>query len=368
MEKLRKEAVFFIMSLAVLFCSSCNSGFREEKRIEAEISTFVASRQNGSIPTIPATTIILTATETAIPAIPTVPRVTPWIATHVPEQPVVHFTDAIEKSAVVQNAPLQQSTSQEIDQKYTPIIVDANPSASDWRNWPVVPQLSKTAADIFWFGVNHMGTRANYFSKVGDCQSYSNVFLGNYDQIAGYYELSDDELYLEDAIHFFSKAFGAESLAVNNGMSVASVLTSTWADPSFCNPYESMIQCELRVNKPSIIFVNLGTNWNVDWETSIYYDYLDELVYTIIENGTLPILSSKADDVEGGHEINEITAQISKKYGIPFFNFWSEAQKLENGGLDPQRENIYLSMEAWKIRSYWALKTLHYVGISLGLF
>jgi hypothetical protein len=266
MEKLRKEAVFFIMSLAVLFCSSCNSGFREEKRIEAEISTFVASRQNGSIPTIPATTIILTATETAIPAIPTVPRVTPWIATYVPEQPVVHFTDAIEKSAIVQNAPLQQSTSQEIDQKYTPIIVDANPSASDWRNCPVVPQLSKTAADIFWFGVNHMGTRANYFSKVGDCQSYSNVFLGNYDQIAGYYELSDDELYLEDAIHFFSKAFGAESLAVNNGMSVASVLTSTWADPSFCNPYESMIQCELRVNKPSIIFVNLGTNWNVDWK------------------------------------------------------------------------------------------------------
>lgn len=368
METLRKEAAFLIIGFVVLLCSSCNSGYREEKRIEAEISAFVASRQNGSIPTIPLTTITWTVTETPVPAVPTTPTAAPWMATDDSEQPEVLVTDTVAESAVVQGAPSMQRVSQEAEHKYTPIIVDANPSAADWRNWPVVPQLSKTAADIFWFGVNHLGTRANYFSKVGDCQSYSNVFLGNYDQNTGYYELSDDEFYLEDAIHFFSKAFGAESFAVNNGMSAASVLTSTWADPSFCNPHESMIHCELRVNKPSIIFVNLGTNWNVDWETSIYYDYLDELVYTIIENGTLPILSSKADDVEGGHEINEITAKISKKYGLPFFNFWAEAQKLENGGLDPQRENIYLSMDAWKIRSYWALQTLYSVGVSLGLF
>lgn len=368
MRILKKEIIYFIILFIVFFVSSCNSVFREEKRIEDEISAFIASRQTESNPMISTLPLAVQFTQTSVPITPTVSVSAAQVTPEVPIEPEIRFTETALENCIVPDEFLQPTVSPENKQKYTPQIIDPNPSAADWRSWPVVPRLSKTAAEIFWYGVNHMGTNPDYFSKVGDCQSYSNVFLGNYDQITGYYELPDEERYLEDAIQFYSKAFGAESLAVNNGMSVASVLTSTWADPAFCDPYESMIHCELRVNNPSIIFVNLGTNWNTDWDTSIYYDYLDELVYTIIENGTLPILSSKADDVEGGHEINEITATIAKKYGIPFFNFWAEAQKLENGGLDPQRENIYLSMDAWKIRSYWALKTLHTAGTSLGLF
>jgi DNA-directed RNA polymerase delta subunit len=49
---------------------------------------------------------------------------------------------------------------------------------------------------------------------------------------------------------------------------------------------------------------------------------------------------------------------VAYDYDIPLFNFWSAAQFLSNQGLDPSRDNIYMTTEAWDLRNYYALKTL----------
>jgi len=72
----------------------------------------------------------------------------------------------------------------------------------------------------------------------------------------------------------------------------------------------------------------------------------------------IPVLSTKADNVEGGHRINALTAQLASEYQIPLWNFWRAADKLENHGLDFTRDNIYLSTEAWSVRSFSALRVL----------
>ncbi len=243
---------------------------------------------------------------------------------------------------------------------------DTRPLPAEWKNWPIVPDISETAKEIFWRGVNNNKTNPNVFSKIGDCQSMPNVFMGIYDM--GYDGiLADDEQYLQKAIDHFKGSFAMESYAVHDGMGVGSVLTTTWADPKVCQKDENALDCEIRIHNPSIMFINLGTNWISGLGMDVYYDYLREIVQELVDRGILPILSSKADDAEGGNQINEITARVAYEFDVPFYNFWNAAQHLKNGGLSVDNP-IYLSVPAWDYRNYHALKLLYTAGTALGLF
>ena len=243
---------------------------------------------------------------------------------------------------------------------------DNRPSAANWRQWPVVPEISDTAADIYWYGVQELDTNPHYLSRIGDCHSESGVFLGIYD--TEYYSLADEDKYLVDAINFFKGSFDTISYSVHAGLSVSSAMTNIWADPTVCEPGESALECEIRVNNPSIMFVNLGSNWIPGVGMDVYYTYLSDIVRTLLDHGILPILSSKADNVEGDNSINETTAQVARDFDIPFYNFWAISQYLPNQGLDPTRDGIHLSVEAWNWRNYYALQTLYKVGRKLNLF
>jgi hypothetical protein len=274
------------------------------------------------------------------------------------EAPAVQPADPAAPATAVENAPL-----------YTPVVVNPKADGANWRALPVVPEhISKTAMDIYRYGVEKMGRNGRFFSKIGDCHSFENVFLGEYDYQVGSYTLSDSDLYLEHAINYFQGAFNSLSYAVSNGMSAASALTTIWSDPYACNYGESALLCEVRIHNPSLIFINLGTNWVIGTDTAVYEDYLDEIVFKLIQNGVLPILTTKADNIEGNNMLNQITVAIAQKYDLPVFNFWAEAQKLPNGGLDATRDNIHLAAESWPIRSYWALKVLYKIGHDLNLF
>jgi hypothetical protein len=95
-----------------------------------------------------------------------------------------------------------------------------------------------------------------------------------------------------------------------------------------------------------------------------YEDYLRQAVDYALANNVVPILLTKADNVEGGHAINEATAQVAYDYDIPLINWWLAAQPLEDHGLDIKRdegrrpEGFHITYEAWSVRSYWALVTL----------
>jgi len=219
----------------------------------------------------------------------------------------------------------------------------------------VVPTVSGVAAQIYQRGIK-AGNDAHIFSVVGDCQSEPNVFLGIYE--TNRYSLGDSYQYLQETIDYYKGSFSRKSLSVHDGMSAPTALSALWADPTACQPNESPVACELRVRKPSIMFINLGTNWLPGASATVYGNYLRQIVDIVIANGTLPVLSTKADDVEGNQGINKVTAQIAHDYDIPLMNFWAAAQTLPNGGLDPKRNDVYLSTDGWDRRSFSALETL----------
>jgi hypothetical protein len=237
---------------------------------------------------------------------------------------------------------------------YTP-TPDTRPTARSWRTWPVLPVVSQRAIEIYQQGLA-MGSDPSVFSIIGDCQSEPPVFMGIYS--TDRYFLGDGYEYLEETIEQFAGNYDRLHATVKNGLSVASVFSPLWAPADVCQPGETPLDCEFRLYKPSIVFINLGTNWtNGDGYT--HEVRLREVVDAVIAHGALPILSTKADNHEGDHSINLTTAQIAYEYDIPLWNFWSAVQYLPNKGLDFSRsDNNYLTTEAWSVRSFTGLRTL----------
>jgi hypothetical protein len=235
---------------------------------------------------------------------------------------------------------------------------DMRPNPDPWANWSIVPTLSARAQEIYRNGMK-LGNTPFTFSSVGDCQSEPDVFMGVF--VEDWYNpqtMLPNDPTLWTTIDLYRDSFKHSSASVRDGLSAPSALDPLWADPERCQPSESPIACELRIYKPSIIFINLGTNWRADASTAVYENYLRQIVDIVIANGTIPVLSTKADNIEGDWSINRRTVRIAYDYDIPLFNFWLAAQFLPNAGLDASRDNIYMTTAAWDLRNYYALKTL----------
>ena len=99
-----------------------------------------------------------------------------------------------------------------------------------WQEWPVVPAVSGTAVNIYQQGMA-LGNNPRTFSKVGDCQSISQVMMGIYD-VPDRYTLREEDAYLQQTIDLFKGSFNRDGNAVKGGFNAASVLSPLWADPS----------------------------------------------------------------------------------------------------------------------------------------
>jgi hypothetical protein len=241
-------------------------------------------------------------------------------------------------------------------QSATP-TVDTRPLPREWSSWPIVPTPSARVLEIYRQG-QLLGVTPASFSVVGDCQSEPNVFLGLYGTDG--YRLAARDAYLQETIDAFAAWFQHDSLAVRDGFSAPTVLDPLWADAASCAPTESPLSCELRLARPMIVFINLGTNWRADASVEVYKGYLRRILDEIIAAGAIPILSNKADNIEGNHGINRVTAELAYEYDIPLINFWLATDSLDHHALDMDRDppGVYLTPLGWDIRSFLALRTL----------
>jgi hypothetical protein len=235
-----------------------------------------------------------------------------------------------------------------------------------WMNMPIVPTgVSKRASEIYQVGLE-LGNDPSRFSIIGDCQNVSSYFLSVFDH-PGEFNLGDEYTYLQPTIDFYQGSFSRKSLAVKGGFNAAAVISPLRADPKSCNKNESPLDCELRVWKPSVVIVSMETWWS-EKPAEEYDKYMRRVIDRIIETGALPIIATKADNLEGDHSINATITQIAYEYDIPLWNFWAAVQPLSNHGLSP--DNFHLTFarnffddpvrmkSAWPWRNLTALQTL----------
>ena len=261
---------------------------------------------------------------------------------------------------------IPESLIDQINETYTPqATLDKSTPTPDirippdqWQDWPIVPEVTNNSIAIFVSGTQKK-VDSKSFSKIGDCQNVKEAFLGIYD-LKGRYYLREDEKDWQETIDNFTGYFNKDGMAIEQGLNVAAALSPLHADPDICEPSESPLQCELREANPSFAFISFERWWPKETPPDVYEKYLRIVILTTIDHGTVPILVTKADNMEGNHQINLIIAKLAYEYDIPLYNWWRAAQLLPHRGLDPDRnDGFHISNEAWDTRSYFALETLN---------
>lgn len=284
---------------------------------------------------------------------------TPAVPSHATEEP--HQTQP-------GPVPVKQSTDLPATSTSIPAPTATKPPLEKdaWMNMPVVPTgVSERAQEIYQIGLE-LGNDPTHFSIIGDCQNVSSYFLATFDN-PGDFSLGDEYANLQPTIDYYQGSFSRTSLAVKGGFNAAAVISPLRADPKSCNKNESPLDCELRVWKPSVVIVSMETWWS-EKPAEEYDKYMRRVIDRIIETGALPIIATKADNMEGDHSINATIAQIAYEYDIPLWNFWAAVQPLPNHGLSP--DNFHLTFarnffddpvrmkSAWPWRNLTALQTL----------
>ena len=227
-------------------------------------------------------------------------------------------------------------------------------TAEQWREWPVIPTIPESVHAIYLRGLELGNDPAN-FSTIGDCQSVPIVFMGAYDQRLEFWPPYDYTNLMPTLTHF-QGSFGRRSGAVANGMSAASVFSPFWADLNTCEAGETPLECEFRLQKPIIVFINLGTNFG---EPEKHEQYLRDILGFVIEHGAVPVLSTKGDNAEGDWSVNLHITRLAIEYDLPLWNYWAAIQDLPNHGIDDARpEGNYLTHAAWEVRSITGLQVL----------
>jgi hypothetical protein len=248
---------------------------------------------------------------------------------------------------------------------------DTRPLADEWRGWPIIPELSPWLVEVYERGVAQ-GNDPHRFAKAGDCQNIPEAFLGIYD-LDGRYFFTESDQYLQETVDYYTGSWGRDGIALDGGFNFPAIFTPLRADPELCDPGETPLACEIRLQKPSFIFISM--EFVYEGRTAANYEeYLRDAVDYALSQNVIPILLTKADNVEGGHTINLATAQVAYDYDIPLVNWWRAAQPLTNHGLDLDRdagkrpEGFHITYEAWSVRSYIGLQTMDALRLDLEEF
>jgi len=239
-----------------------------------------------------------------------------------------------------------------------PAINRTPPAPGDWKELPVIPAVTETARQVYQRGLA-MGNQPGVFTRVGDCGSTPTWFLGDFDMGERYYNLGEYEE-LEEVIQRYQGSFGHASQAGRNGFNTASVFSPLWADPNQCSAGENPVSCEYRIQRPSLAFVMLGSNDSSRIDS--FEKSLRDIIEYSIDQGVVPVLATKADNIEGDDHINTVIAQLAWEYDLPLWNFWAAARALPDHGL--QEDQVHLTWapndfsEPYNLTRGWAVRNL----------
>jgi hypothetical protein len=138
--------------------------------------------------------------------------------------------------------------------------------------------------------------------------------------------------YLQAAVGQYSGSFGRSSMATVKGINSWRQFDPGSADHENCRSNEGPIQCEFRLNNPSVAFIRLGAN---DWAMpEEYQQSMERIVEYFLNRGVIPVLGTKPDRLDGpNNTLNKIVYAIAADYEIPVWDFDQVAATVPNKGL-----------------------------------
>lgn len=172
-----------------------------------------------------------------------------------------------------------------------------------------------------------LGRNPNAFSKLGDSGVLIESNLTRFDN--GPVELGP-YAFLQPAIDYYAGSWARYGVSARVALTTIGTFDPMFADPKWCAPGEHMLACEIRLHNPSVMLIRLGTN---DGRAELYEKYMRQIVQYCLDNGVVPVLSTKADRFEGDDSINEATRRIAAELRVPLWDFDRVAATLPGRGL-----------------------------------
>jgi len=191
--------------------------------------------------------------------------------------------------------------------------------------YPFLSDVSARVYDIFRSG-QAQGNSPNRVVLVGDSNTDNPQFFAPFDY--GNYNLGNYP-YLQSTVEFFKGSFAQNSPAAKGGFNTTQVLAQ-----GGCG--DTNLACALNQQKPSVALILLGTGDQHTWQT--FEDRYRRIVEITIARGVIPVLITKADDLECRDNsapcgfINGKIATIAGEYQVPLLNLRQVVQPLPGGG------------------------------------
>lgn len=310
----------------------------------ATVRNLRISNQTATAPPTATHTALPTATYTASP----IPTSTPLpSATYTPLPSITPLPSAIPTDTATPTATytLIPATDTETPST-TPPLIDLNAV-------PVVPSLSPASVAnlraVFETGINNYGNSPYRFAKIGDSNTSSTAFLAGFGN--GTYNL-DAYIGLAPLLTFYGdnirdeagqlkNSFNVTSVAAAPGWSAETILTPNATGSPLCLANETPLACELRITRPSIALIMLGTNdvgaFAISPET--FKNNLQNIVNIAVSQGVVPVISTIPERFDGTTDsatilaLNAEIVDIATASGIPVWNLWAALRDLPGSGI-----------------------------------
>lgn len=232
--------------------------------------------------------------------------------------------------------------------------------------------MTDHSKEIYRLGLS-LGNNPRAFSKMGDCETDTDWFLTNFDKSEAYYNLGSYNEELSPVIEYFHGSYSRHSLAAQDGGSAATLLNPMWADPELCQSGETPLDCEVRTHHPAFALIAVGTNDTVRKDR--FEGNMRRVIERLSELGVVPVLVTKADNLEGDDSINQTIAHLAVEYDLMVLNFWAAVQPLPGHGLLEDQAHLTWARndfsdpnnleKAWPVRNLTALQLFNMLRLSV---
>ncbi len=238
-----------------------------------------------------------------------------------------------------------------------PVVTNRPRRGLGYPGW--VPAISARQRAIYQSAAR-FGKDPAMFTVIGDCNSQPAVYLRRVS--TGEFDASRIDPRLQRAVVRFAPSFGRVSLAAKGGFGTGAMMDPVWADGALCGVDQGPFACEVWVSRASIVFIELGTGDQLTWQD--FEKNYRPLIKHALEKGVLPVLVTKADDIEvaGGARpgyLNDVIRRLAREYDVPLLDFYAATRDLPNFGLiDEGDKDFHLSDAGMQRHIECTLQTL----------
>ncbi len=190
------------------------------------------------------------------------------------------------------------------------------------------PTVQENLRQIYARGQN-LGRNPYRFSKLGDSTILKPLLLARFDE--GGFDLGP-YAHLQPVINYYAGSYERVGLAAREALHSWSIFDPLWANKTWCEPNETMLECEFRYNNPAILIVRLGSNDS--GAPTGFAANLRQVIQFALDQGIIPVLATTADRFEGEENTNnEIIRRTAREFQLPLWEFDRVADHLPGRGL-----------------------------------